>query len=219
VAEEDEEDHEDDVWSDTPAADAEEGIPEGGSHEDSKASDELSPEPAGLESDFRFNLNDMKVDKILGTTLNAQHHAHLLLCSIQCCFLRTTRSIEEQRFTKTMRCLYHTWVELTLPSALLCSTLLCTSSTGRGSFATVNMGSISGQQAAIKCMRKVRLRIEKQGSFVQREREILRRLCIPPEGACPLIIKCFGTAQDDESVSENAVEIPATVATLQHCTA
>lgn len=62
------------------------------------------------------------------------------------------------------------------------------------------MGSINGQQAAIKCMRKIRLQIEKQGSFVQREREILRRLCTPPEQACPLIIQCFGTAQDSDSV-------------------
>jgi serine/threonine protein kinase len=92
----------------------------------------------------------------------------------------------------------YSWVDLTLSSALLYPV---PPPIGRGSFATVNMASISGQQAAIKCMRKTRLRIEKQGSFVQREREILRRLCTPAEDACPLIIKCFGTAQDDESVS------------------
>ena len=62
------------------------------------------------------------------------------------------------------------------------------------------MGSISGKQAAIKAMRKTRLLLEKQAPFVQREREILRRLCTPAGQAHPLIVNCFGTAQDSESV-------------------
>ena len=50
--------------------DAEEGNTEVVTQEDSKDST-LILEPPGLESDFRFDLNDMKVDKILGTALNA----------------------------------------------------------------------------------------------------------------------------------------------------
>ena len=86
-------------------------------------------EPTGSASEFRFDLAEMKVDKILG----------------------------------------------------------------KGSFATVHMGTVDGRQAAIKCMRKTRLRLETQGAFVQREREILRQLCTPKHH--PLIINCFGTAQ------------------------
>lgn len=75
----DDEDNEDDVWSDAPAVDAEEDNTEVVTHEDSKDSDMLIPEPAGLESEFRFDLNDMKVDKILGTALNAVDQFYLML--------------------------------------------------------------------------------------------------------------------------------------------
>jgi len=98
--------------------------------------DAIGEESEGGESEFRFDLGKMKVDKILG----------------------------------------------------------------KGSFATVNMGTVDGKPAAIKCMRKTRLRLEKQGSFVQREREILRHLCTPKHHHHPLIINCFGTAQDDDCV-------------------
>ena len=157
---------EDDTWSDTPVADTGERTAESCHHDmehDPKASDELGPEPAGLESNFRFNLHDMKVDTLLG-----------MLC--QTYGSHFTPSLSHKPLTVSLK------------------------RVGRGSFATVHMGSISGKQAAIKCMRKTRLLIEKQGSFVQREREILRRLCTPSEQAHPLIINCFGTAQDSESV-------------------
>jgi hypothetical protein len=94
----DEDDEDDDVWSDTPVTDAEEGTAEDVTHKDSKASDAVIPEPAGLKSDFRFDLNDMKVDKILGTVFKKPIPSDA--CSVKCSFLTTPRSIDEQSFKR-----------------------------------------------------------------------------------------------------------------------
>lgn len=64
------EDEEDDVWGDTlDTVDQVEGDDEDDANQ--KASEwDIGPEPAGLESHFRFDLKDMKVDKILGKRLD-----------------------------------------------------------------------------------------------------------------------------------------------------
>ena len=68
------------------AADTEERTAEDDMEHGPKASDELGPEPAGLESDFRFDLHDMQADTLLGIysakltvaifTLILAHYSH-----------------------------------------------------------------------------------------------------------------------------------------------
>ena len=95
-------DEDDDVWSDTPvaAANEENGDPDS----DSKASDELLPEPVGLESDFRFNLNDVKIDKILGQPFSVFEYLHPILGSLTCPVLDSSSNAFQPATTSCFLC-------------------------------------------------------------------------------------------------------------------
>ena len=76
----------DDVWAEQPgnAVGAEEADAENGADEEVSEWD-IGPEPAGLESDFRFDLKDMEIQQALGKLLDvASPIFGALLCPIWC---------------------------------------------------------------------------------------------------------------------------------------